>query len=84
MIAVLRVHGLCGGRLFQRIDADEFSRAAFVFKLHYAVKQREECIVLASADVLPGFPFGASLPRNNIAASNAFAAKLLKAQSLRI
>ena len=76
MIAVVRLHGLRGRRLLQRVNADEFPRAALVFKLHYAVQQREERIVLTSADVLPGLPFGSALPRNDIAAPHVLTAKL--------
>lgn len=76
MIAVFRLHGLCCGRLLQRIDADKFSRTAFVFKLHYAVEQGEESIVFTSANILPGFPFRSPLPRDDIAATDVFPAKL--------
>jgi hypothetical protein len=76
MIAVFRLHGLCCGRLLQRVDANKFSCPALVFKLHYAVEQREESIVFTSPDILPGFPLRPSLPRDNIAATDVFTAKL--------
>src|SRR5438132_6340715 len=66
------------------IHAYEFPRATFVFEFHEAVDQREQRIVLTATDVLAGLPFRAALPRENVPAQHALAAKLLKSQPLRV
>lgn len=57
-------------RLLQRVDADELAATSFFFKFDYAINQRKQRVVLAASDILAGFPFGAALARQNIAAEH--------------
>jgi hypothetical protein len=70
--------------LLRWINADELARPPFVFKLHNAIDQREQRIVLAAADVVAGFPLRATLPRDDVAAEHALAAEFLQTESLRL
>jgi hypothetical protein len=75
---------LLSSSLLHWINADEFSGATFVFKLNDAIDQCEQRIILATANVVAGFPSGAALARNNISAENFLAAEFFKSQSLRL
>src|ERR1044072_1889519 len=75
---------LCGRGRLRRVDADELALPALVLKLDHAVDEREQRIVLAAADVLARLPLRPALPREDVAAQNDFAAKLLQAESLRV
>src|SRR6185503_144901 len=70
--------------LLQWINADELSGAALVFKLDDAIDQCEQRIILAAAHVVAGFPLGATLARDDVAAENFLAAKFLKSEPLRL
>ena len=70
--------------LFQRVDANELAAAPFLFKLHDAVNQRKQSVVLAASDIFAGLPFGATLSRNNVSTQYTLATKLLQTQTLRI
>ena len=67
-----------------RVHADKFPRSSLVFKLHDAVNQSEQRIVLAATDVGTRFPFGPSLTRENVAAEDTLTAKLFQPQPLRV
>ena len=71
-------------RLLNGINADELAGSAFIFKLHYSVNQREQRVVFAASNVVTGFPLGATLARNDVAAQNFLAAKLFQSQPLRL
>jgi hypothetical protein len=73
-----------GSRLLRWIDANKFSASAFVLKLHDAIDEREQRIVLTSADVVTWFPPSPTLARNDVATQDAFASKLLESQTLRM
>jgi len=79
---VILVADLGGRCLFERIDADELSTAAFVFKLHNTFDKRELSVIFPTTDILSGFPLGAPLTRKNVATEHTLAAKLLQPQSL--
>jgi len=66
------------------IHANKFSRSSLVFKLHDAVNQSKQCIVLAATNVGTWFPFGSALTRENVAAENTLTAKLFQTQTLRV
>jgi len=70
--------------LLQWINADELSGPALVLKLHDAIDQREQRIILAAADVVAGFPLCAALARDDVAAENSLTAKLLQTEPLRL
>lgn len=73
---------LSGRRLLERINADELSTTALVLEFDDTVNQREKRVVLATPDVLAGFPLGAPLTRQYVAAYNSFATKLFQPQPL--
>src|SRR6185369_4592279 len=70
--------------LLQWVNADELARAALVFKLDDAIDQCEQRIILAAADIVAGFPLGATLTRDDVAAENSLATKLLEPEPLRL
>jgi hypothetical protein len=70
--------------LLQWINADELAGATFVFKLDDAIDQCKQRIILAAADIVAGFPLGATLARDDVAAENSLTAKLLQAETLRL
>ena len=70
--------------LLRWINADELSRPALVFKLHDAVDQCEQRIILAAADIVAWFPLGTTLARDDVAAENSLTAKLLQTEPLRL
>ncbi len=69
-------------RSSDHINADKLSFAAFVFKLHYSLDQREERVVFSAADIFAGLPFRAPLTRKNVAAEHVLSAEFLKPQPL--
>jgi len=72
------------GRRGYRIDANEFPRTAFVFKLDHPINEREQRIVFAATDILARFPFGPALARKDISTKHALTAEFLQSQSLRV
>jgi hypothetical protein len=70
--------------LLRWINADELAGPALVFKLHDAVDQREQRIVFAAADIVAGFPTGATLARDDVAAEHSLAAEFLQTEPLRL
>jgi hypothetical protein len=65
-----------------RVHADKLATAAFIFKLHDAVDQREQSIVLAATNICTRLPLGATLARQNVATQDALAAKFLQPEPL--
>jgi hypothetical protein len=78
------LNGRFNGRCSVRVNANEFTLTALVFKLDYAVNQSEKRVVLAPADILSGLPFRATLPSKDVSPKNLLTAKFLKAQPLRV
>src|SRR5579884_3841778 len=74
---------LIGGRR-RRIDADLVPRLALVLELHHPVDEGVDGVVGAKPDVVARVPFGTTLPDNDVACHDAFAAVLLDAAVLRI
>src|ERR1044072_8900167 len=70
--------------LLQWIKAHELAGAALVLKLDDAINQCEQRIILAATDIVAGFPLGAALARDDVAAENSFTAKLLETEPLRL
>ena len=66
------------------VHADKFAGPALFFKLHDAIYQGEQSIVLAAAHVLARLPTRAALAGENISAQHALTAKFLEAEPLRI
>ena len=64
------------------IYADEFAATAFVLEFDDAFDEREQRVVFAAADVVAGFPLGAALARDDVAAEHMLAAEFLKTQPL--
>src|SRR5437867_984745 len=64
------------------VHANKFAGTTFVFKFHYAVNQSKQRIVFAATDIVPRFPLGPTLARENITAEHALAAELLESESL--
>src|SRR6267378_7943856 len=73
-----------GGGCLCWVHADKLAGPAFFFKLHDAIYQGEQSIVLASAHVFAWFPTRAALAGQNVAAQHTLAAKFLEAEPLRI
>src|SRR5829696_3434288 len=71
------------GRL-RRVDADELTLPPLVLELDDAVDEREQRVVLATADVLARLPLRPALPRQDVAAEDDLAAELLQAEPLRV
>jgi hypothetical protein len=69
--------GLLRSRLLQGVDADEFSRATFIFKFHDAIDQGEERVVFTSANVITRLPTSAALTGNYVAAKYMLSTKFL-------
>jgi hypothetical protein len=65
--------------LLHRVNTNEFAGATLVLKLYDTVNQCKERVVFTSANIIPWLPARASLPGNDVAAKNSFAAKLLEA-----
>src|SRR5207244_9529589 len=66
------------------VHANKLSETAFVFKVHYAVNQSKQGVILTATHVAARFPFGPALARENVTAKHALAAELLESQSLGI
>src|SRR5882672_7616809 len=73
-----------GGCCLCWIHADKLAGPALFFKLHDAIYQGEQSIVLAAAHVLARSPTRAALAGQNIATKDALAAKFFEAEPLRI
>ena len=70
--------------LLQWVNADELAGASLVFKLDDSIDQSEQRIILAASDIVAGFPLRATLARDDVAAENSLAAKLLESEPLRL
>ena len=64
------------------IGADMHATLHAASKLEGAVAQREQGVVLASADVLAGMELGAALTNDDVAGANMLTAEHLHAESL--
>src|ERR1051325_10470898 len=64
-------------------DADE-ARTPPPLELHVAVDLREECVVVAAADVEPRLEAGAALPDEDAAAGHELPAEALDPEHLRV
>src|SRR5437870_1920865 len=73
-----------GGCCLCWVHADKLAGPALFFKLHDAIYQGEQSIVLAAAHILAWFPTRAALAGQNVAAQHALTAKFFKAKPLRI
>src|SRR5262249_43098729 len=80
----MKVHRLLGRclrhRLYRYVDA----ALGFGTELDLAIDEREQCVVLAQADVLPRVPLGAALTRDDVAGDDLLAAENLQAQALAV
>src|SRR5215831_18819388 len=70
--------------LFDRLNRDESSRRAFVFKLHDSGNLCEECIVLANTNIQAWLEFRAALTNQYRSAGHELAGKALDSEPLGV
>lgn len=76
--------GLFGFGILHRKHADVATFLPLVLEKHYARDAGEKRIVLAAADIFPGFIAGAALAYQNAAAGDELPSKTLDSQSLAV
>src|SRR5262245_4352261 len=78
------IRRLFGRSLRHREHRYENAALGFGTELDATVDQREQRVVLGQADIGAGMPFGAALPRNDVAGEHLLAAENLQAEPLAI
>src|SRR5262245_43322925 len=78
------IRRLLGRSLRHREHRYENATLGFGTELDATVDQREQRVVLGQADIGAGMPFGAALPRNDVAGEHLLAAENLQAEPLAV
>src|SRR5262245_13353561 len=78
------IRRLLGRSLRHREHRHENAALGFGTELDATVDQREQRVVLGQADIGAGMPFGAALPRNDVAGEHLLTAENLQAEPLAV